>query len=252
MRACAAAGGDRFAVYDLENHEGTPVYVHAKAVVVDDVWAMAGSDVTTRRRRGRSTRRRPRYGWPGADRGSRARRRTCRTDSTRIAMQPQRATAAAVCPDGKLAVGGATSSRTTAGRGRWTVAVTEQNTTSSPTRATTRTEDSYHRPSRQRSSSTTTTVTAMAACVSAIPLPNAVTLFQTPVRWAANQTSARRSTDCNRPWTRTCVTSTPIKNSRPHSATAPPARRRATVFPAADRVRALRNSPGAVAAWRCL
>jgi hypothetical protein len=96
MRACAAAGGDRFAVYDLENHEGTPVYVHAKAVVVDDVWAMAGSDVTTRRRRGRSTRRRPRYGWPGADRGSRARRRTCRTDSTRIAMQPQRATAAGV------------------------------------------------------------------------------------------------------------------------------------------------------------
>jgi phosphatidylserine/phosphatidylglycerophosphate/cardiolipin synthase-like enzyme len=42
VRACAAAGGERFAVYDLENHQGTPVYVHAKAVVVDDVWAMVG------------------------------------------------------------------------------------------------------------------------------------------------------------------------------------------------------------------
>ena len=38
------AGGDRVAVYDRENDEGTPVYVHAKACVVDDVWAMVGSD----------------------------------------------------------------------------------------------------------------------------------------------------------------------------------------------------------------
>jgi phosphatidylserine/phosphatidylglycerophosphate/cardiolipin synthase-like enzyme len=49
MRACAAAGGDRFAVYDLENHRGTPVYVHAKVVVIDDVWAMVGSDNLNRR-----------------------------------------------------------------------------------------------------------------------------------------------------------------------------------------------------------
>ena len=49
VRACAAAGGDRFGVYDLENHEGTPVYVHAKIVVVDDVWAMVGSDNLNRR-----------------------------------------------------------------------------------------------------------------------------------------------------------------------------------------------------------
>jgi phosphatidylserine/phosphatidylglycerophosphate/cardiolipin synthase-like enzyme len=49
MRACAAAGGDRFAVYDLENRAGTPVYVHAKVVVVDDVWAMVGSDNLNRR-----------------------------------------------------------------------------------------------------------------------------------------------------------------------------------------------------------
>ena len=49
MRIIAAAGGERFAVYDLENHEGTPVYVHAKVVVVDDVWAMVGSDNLNRR-----------------------------------------------------------------------------------------------------------------------------------------------------------------------------------------------------------
>jgi phosphatidylserine/phosphatidylglycerophosphate/cardiolipin synthase-like enzyme len=39
-----AAGGDRVAIYDLENEEGTPVYVHAKVCIVDDVWAMVGSD----------------------------------------------------------------------------------------------------------------------------------------------------------------------------------------------------------------
>ena len=49
MRECAAAGGDRFAVYDLENRAGTPVYVHAKVVVADDVWAMVGSDNLNRR-----------------------------------------------------------------------------------------------------------------------------------------------------------------------------------------------------------
>jgi phosphatidylserine/phosphatidylglycerophosphate/cardiolipin synthase-like enzyme len=49
VRACRAAGGSRFAVYDLENHQGTPVYVHAKVVIVDDVWAMVGSDNLNRR-----------------------------------------------------------------------------------------------------------------------------------------------------------------------------------------------------------
>lgn len=49
VRACTVAGGERFAVYDLENHQGTPVYVHAKAMVVDDVWAMVGSDNLNRR-----------------------------------------------------------------------------------------------------------------------------------------------------------------------------------------------------------
>jgi phosphatidylserine/phosphatidylglycerophosphate/cardiolipin synthase-like enzyme len=49
IRICRAAGGDRFAIYDLENHDGTAVYVHAKAVVIDDVWAMVGSDNLNRR-----------------------------------------------------------------------------------------------------------------------------------------------------------------------------------------------------------
>jgi phosphatidylserine/phosphatidylglycerophosphate/cardiolipin synthase-like enzyme len=38
------AGGDRVAVYGIENNAGTPVYVHAKVCVVDDVWAAVGSD----------------------------------------------------------------------------------------------------------------------------------------------------------------------------------------------------------------
>ena len=40
---------DRVAVYGVENHAGTPVYVHAKACVVDDVWASIGSDNVNRR-----------------------------------------------------------------------------------------------------------------------------------------------------------------------------------------------------------
>ena len=38
------AGGDRFAMYDLENPAGVPVYVHAKVCVVDDEWMTCGSD----------------------------------------------------------------------------------------------------------------------------------------------------------------------------------------------------------------
>ncbi len=43
------AGGERVAVYGIENHAGTPVYVHAKVCVVDDVWASVGSDNVNRR-----------------------------------------------------------------------------------------------------------------------------------------------------------------------------------------------------------
>jgi phosphatidylserine/phosphatidylglycerophosphate/cardiolipin synthase-like enzyme len=44
-----AVGGSRVAVYDLENEQGTPIYVHAKVVMVDDVWAMVGSANLNRR-----------------------------------------------------------------------------------------------------------------------------------------------------------------------------------------------------------
>ena len=46
---CRRAGGDRVHVFDVENHAGTPVYVHAKVCVVDDVWASVGSDNFNRR-----------------------------------------------------------------------------------------------------------------------------------------------------------------------------------------------------------
>jgi phosphatidylserine/phosphatidylglycerophosphate/cardiolipin synthase-like enzyme len=38
------AGGNRFAMYDLENRAGTPIYVHAKVCIVDDEWLTFGSD----------------------------------------------------------------------------------------------------------------------------------------------------------------------------------------------------------------
>jgi phosphatidylserine/phosphatidylglycerophosphate/cardiolipin synthase-like enzyme len=49
LQMLRAAGGDRVAVYGLENAQGTPVYVHAKACVVDDTWACIGSDNANRR-----------------------------------------------------------------------------------------------------------------------------------------------------------------------------------------------------------
>jgi phosphatidylserine/phosphatidylglycerophosphate/cardiolipin synthase-like enzyme len=44
-----AAGGERVLVCDLENREGTPIYVHAKVCVIDDVWMTVGSDNLNRR-----------------------------------------------------------------------------------------------------------------------------------------------------------------------------------------------------------
>jgi phosphatidylserine/phosphatidylglycerophosphate/cardiolipin synthase-like enzyme len=49
MKSLARAGGDRFAIYDLENEHGAAIYVHAKVVVIDDVLAMLGSDNMNRR-----------------------------------------------------------------------------------------------------------------------------------------------------------------------------------------------------------
>jgi len=44
-----AAGGSRVAVYGLENADGIPIYVHAKVCIVDDTWAIIGSDNFNRR-----------------------------------------------------------------------------------------------------------------------------------------------------------------------------------------------------------
>jgi phosphatidylserine/phosphatidylglycerophosphate/cardiolipin synthase-like enzyme len=46
---CRSADPDRVHVFDVENHQGTPVYVHAKVCVIDDVWATVGSDNLNRR-----------------------------------------------------------------------------------------------------------------------------------------------------------------------------------------------------------
>ncbi|HYN93163.1 MAG TPA: phospholipase D family protein [Pilimelia sp.] len=46
---CRRAGGDRLHVFDAENAAGTPIYVHAKVCVVDDVWSSVGSDNFNRR-----------------------------------------------------------------------------------------------------------------------------------------------------------------------------------------------------------
>jgi phosphatidylserine/phosphatidylglycerophosphate/cardiolipin synthase-like enzyme len=44
-----AAGPGRVHVYDLENETGTPIYVHAKVCVIDDVFVIIGSDNLNRR-----------------------------------------------------------------------------------------------------------------------------------------------------------------------------------------------------------
>lgn len=49
LRDIYEAGGDRVAVFGIENHESVPVYVHSKVCVVDDVWMTVGSDNVNRR-----------------------------------------------------------------------------------------------------------------------------------------------------------------------------------------------------------
>lgn len=43
------AGQERVHLFDLENAAGTPIYVHAKVCVIDDVWAAVGSANLNRR-----------------------------------------------------------------------------------------------------------------------------------------------------------------------------------------------------------
>lgn len=49
VAACNSVSPDRVHIFDLENHAGTPVYVHAKVCTVDDTWASVGSDNFNRR-----------------------------------------------------------------------------------------------------------------------------------------------------------------------------------------------------------
>jgi phosphatidylserine/phosphatidylglycerophosphate/cardiolipin synthase-like enzyme len=49
MEMVKQAGGERVGIYDLENDLGSPVYVHAKVCIIDDVWASVGSDNLNRR-----------------------------------------------------------------------------------------------------------------------------------------------------------------------------------------------------------
>jgi phosphatidylserine/phosphatidylglycerophosphate/cardiolipin synthase-like enzyme len=49
LEVLKAAAPERVAVYGVENHAGIPVYVHAKACVIDDAWATVGSDNFNRR-----------------------------------------------------------------------------------------------------------------------------------------------------------------------------------------------------------
>ncbi len=49
MHIVERAGRDRVLVCDLENDDATPIYVHAKVCIVDDVWMVVGSDNLNRR-----------------------------------------------------------------------------------------------------------------------------------------------------------------------------------------------------------
>ena len=49
MLRMSDAAPDRVGVFGLENHAGTPVYVHSKTCIVDDTWATIGSDNFNRR-----------------------------------------------------------------------------------------------------------------------------------------------------------------------------------------------------------
>jgi phosphatidylserine/phosphatidylglycerophosphate/cardiolipin synthase-like enzyme len=49
MRLLHQTAPDRVGVFDLENTTGTPIYVHAKVCVIDDVWLACGSDNVNRR-----------------------------------------------------------------------------------------------------------------------------------------------------------------------------------------------------------
>ncbi len=49
LRMLRQVAPDRVGVFDLENSSGTPIYVHAKICIIDDIWFTCGSDNFNRR-----------------------------------------------------------------------------------------------------------------------------------------------------------------------------------------------------------
>lgn len=49
LEACRRVASNRVHLFDVENHCGTPVYVHSKVCVIDDAWACVGSANLNRR-----------------------------------------------------------------------------------------------------------------------------------------------------------------------------------------------------------
>lgn len=49
LRMLRRTAPDRVGVFDLENSSGTPIYVHAKICIIDDIWFTCGSDNFNRR-----------------------------------------------------------------------------------------------------------------------------------------------------------------------------------------------------------
>lgn len=49
LDALSRVSRERVGVYDLENEAGSPIYVHSKVCIVDDVWLAVGSDNLNRR-----------------------------------------------------------------------------------------------------------------------------------------------------------------------------------------------------------
>ena len=109
MREMIAAAPDRVAIYGLENDQGTPIYVHAKTCIVDDVWATVGlgqlqPPVLD-----------PRLGAHGRDHGRRAEGRAAQPVRPQPAADPRRG---APRPGRGPVVGGRRPRRAAPGGGR--------------------------------------------------------------------------------------------------------------------------------------
>ena len=104
--------------------------------------------------------------------------RRARVQNTIIARAPSNATAAAVCPEGKLDVGGTESSCDTGGRGRSTTKLDVMKTVTSRPNAPARDAGSVQRRKRTTKKTVNAAVNTIFTMASASPLPTHVTEFQ--------------------------------------------------------------------------